>query len=247
MKYKRILLKLSGEGLMGNKSFGLDENMLNEIAGEIKLVHEAGVQIALVIGGGNIFRGLSGAAGGMDRVRADHMGMLATVINSLAMQDALQRAGVPARVVSGVMMPTICEPYVQPRVKKKLNEGNVIIFAAGTGNPFFTTGNPFFSTDTAAALRAAEMGCEAIFKATQVDGVYSADPKKDKNAVRFEKVSYDEVLVKNLKVMDASAIALARDNNISIVVFSMHGKKALYRALAGEGAFTVITDAEQEK
>ena len=238
---------MSGEGLMGNKSFGLDENMLNEIAGEIKLVHEAGVQIALVIGGGNIFRGLSGAAGGMDRVRADHMGMLATVINSLAMQDALQRAGVPARVVSGVMMPTICEPYVQPRVKKKLNEGNVIIFAAGTGNPFFTTGNPFFSTDTAAALRAAEMGCEAIFKATQVDGVYSADPKKDKNAVRFEKVSYDEVLVKNLKVMDASAIALARDNNISIVVFSMHGKKALYRALAGEGAFTVITDAEQEK
>lgn len=240
MKYKRILLKLSGEGLMGNKSFGLDENMLNEIAGEIKLVHDAGVQIALVIGGGNIFRGLSGAAGGMDRVRADHMGMLATVINSLAMQDALQRAGVPARVVSGVMMPTICEPYVQPRVKKKLNEGNVIIFAAGTGNPFFTT-------DTGAALRAAEMGCEAIFKATQVDGVYSADPKKDKNAVRFEKVSYDEVLVKNLKVMDASAIALARDNNISIVVFSMHGKKALYRALAGEGAFTVITNAEQEK
>ncbi len=235
MKYKRILLKLSGEGLMGDKSFGLDENMLSRIAREIKLVHDAGVQIALVIGGGNIFRGLSGAAGGMDRVRADHMGMLATVINSLAMQDALQRAGVPARVVSGVMMPTICEPYVQPRVKKKLEEGSVIIFAAGTGNPFFTT-------DTGAALRAAEMGCEAIFKATQVDGVYSADPKKDKNAVRYEKVSYDEVLVKNLKVMDASAIALARDNNISVVVFSMHEEKALYRTLAGEGAFTVITN-----
>ena len=237
MKYKRILLKLSGEGLMGDKSFGLDENMLASIAREIKAVHDAGVQIAVVIGGGNIFRGLSGAAGGMDRVRADHMGMLATVINSLAMQDALERIGVPARVVSGVMMPTICEPYVQPRVKKKLADGSVIIFAAGTGNPFFTT-------DTGAALRAAEMGCEAIFKATQVDGVYSADPKKDKNAVRFEKVTYDEVLVKNLKVMDASAVALARDNNISIVVFSMHEKKALYRALAGEGAFTVITDTE---
>ena len=237
MKYKRILLKLSGEGLMGDKSFGLDEKMLASIAQEIKMVHDAGVQMAIVIGGGNIFRGLSGAAGGMDRVRADHMGMLATVINSLAMQDALERIGVPARVVSGVMMPTICEPYVQPRVKKKLTDGSVIIFAAGTGNPFFTT-------DTGAALRAAEMGCEAIFKATQVDGVYSADPKKDKNAVRFEKVSYDEVLIKNLKVMDASAVALARDNNISIVVFSMHEKKALYRALAGEGAFTVITDAE---
>ena len=237
MKYKRILLKLSGEGLIGDKSFGLDENMLASIAQEIKMVHDAGVQMAIVIGGGTIFRGLSGAAGGMDRVRADHMGMLATVINSLAMQDALERIGVPARVVSGVMMPTICEPYVQPRVKKKLTDGSVIIFAAGTGNPFFTT-------DTGAALRAAEMGCEAIFKATQVDGVYSADPKKDKNAVRFEKVSYDEVLIKNLKVMDASAVALARDNNISIVVFSMHEKKALYRALAGEGAFTVITDAE---
>jgi len=237
MKYKRILLKLSGEGLMGDKSFGLDEKMLASLAQEIKMVHDAGVQIAVVIGGGNIFRGLSGAAGGMDRVRADHMGMLATVINSLALQDALERTGVSARVVSGVMMPTICEPYVQPRVKKKLIDGSVIIFAAGTGNPFFTT-------DTGAALRAAEMGCEAIFKATQVDGVYSADPKKDKNAVRFEKVSYDEVLVKQLKVMDAAAVALARDNNISIVVFSMHEKKALYRALAGEGAFTVITDAE---
>ena len=232
VKYKRVLLKLSGEGLMGEKSFGLDEAKLSEMAQEIKQVHDAGVQLAIVIGGGNIFRGLKGAAGGMDRVRADHMGMLATVINSLAMQDALQRAGVPARVVSGVVMPTICEPYVQPRVKKKLEEGNVVIFDAGTGNPFFTTG---------AALRAAEMGCEAIFKATQVDGVYSADPKTDKNAVRFEKVGYDEVLVKNLKVMDASAIALARDNNISIVVFSMHEPGALMRVLAGQGAFTEIT------
>ena len=234
VKYKRVLLKLSGEGLMGEKSFGLDESKLSEMAREIKQVHDAGIQLAVVIGGGNIFRGLKGAAGGMDRVSADHMGMLATIINSLAMQDALLRIGVPTRVVSGVVMPTICEPYIQPKAKSHLQNGDVIIFAAGTGNPFFTT-------DTGAALRAAEMGCEAIFKATQVDGVYSADPKKDKNAVRFEKVSYDEVLVKNLKVMDASAIALARDNNISIVVFSMHEPGALMRVLAGQGAFTEIT------
>ena len=237
MKYKRILLKWSGEGLMGNKGFGLDEQKLLETAEEIKLVHQAGVRMALVIGGGNIFRGLSGAATGMDRVRADYMGMLATVINSLAMQDALQRIGVPARIVSGVMMPTICEPYIQPKIKEKFENGEVIIFSAGTGSPFFTT-------DTGAALRAAEMGCEAILKATQVDGVYSADPKKDKNAVRFEKVSYDEILVKNLKVMDASAIALARDNNISIVVFSMHEKEALYRTLEGKGDFTIVTNNE---
>lgn len=234
VKYKRVLLKLSGEGLMGEKSFGLDEAKLSEMAQEIKQVHDAGVQLAIVIGGGNIFRGLKGAAGGMDRVSADHMGMLATIINSLAMQDALLRIGVPTRVVSGVVMPTICEPYIQPKAKSHLQNGDVIIFAAGTGNPFFTT-------DTGAALRAAEMGCEAIFKATQVDGVYSADPKTDKNAVRFEKVGYDEVLVKNLKVMDASAIALARDNNISIVVFSMHEPGALMRVLAGQGAFTEIT------
>ena len=234
VKYKRVLLKLSGEGLMGEKSFGLDESKLSEMAREIKQVHDAGIQLAVVIGGGNIFRGLKGAAGGMDRVSADHMGMLATIINSLAMQDALLRIRVPTRVVSGVVMPTICEPYIQPKAKSHLQNGDVIIFAAGTGNPFFTT-------DTGAALRAAEMGCEAIFKATQVDGVYSADPKKDKNAVRFEKVSYDEVLVKNLKVMDASAIALARDNNISIVVFSMHEQGALMRAMAGQGAFTEIT------
>ena len=233
MKYKRILLKLSGEGLMGNKSFGLDENMLNEIAGEIKLVHEAGVQIALVIGGGNIFRGLSGAAGGMDRVRADHMGMLATVINSLAMQDALQRAGVPARVVSGVMMPTICEPYVQPRVKKKLNEGNVIIFAAGTGNPFFTT-------DTGAALRASEMQCDVILKATQVDGVYDSDPKTNPRAKKFEAVSFDEVITRQLKVMDTAAVALARENNIPIVVFSQHAPDYLAQVVSGKGSFTII-------
>lgn len=233
-KYKRILLKLSGEGLMGDKNFGLDEGMMGKIALEIKAAREEGVEVALVIGGGNIFRGLAGAAGGMDRVNADYMGMLATVINSLAMQDALIRSGVPARVVSGVSMPTVCEPYIQRRAKRHLEKGDVVIFAAGTGNPFFTT-------DTGAALRAAEMGCEAIFKATQVDGVYSADPKKDKNAVRYEKVGYDEVLVKNLKVMDAAAIALARENRLSIIVFSMHEQGALHRALNGEGAFTRIS------
>lgn len=233
-EYKRILLKLSGEGLMGDKKFGLDENKLHEIALEVKAARDEDVQIALVIGGGNIFRGLAGAANGMDRVNGDHMGMLATIINSLAMQDALDRVGVPARVVSGVAMPTICEPYIQRKAKKCMERGDVVIFAAGTGNPFFTT-------DTGAALRAAEMGCEAIFKATQVDGVYSADPRKDKNAVRFEKVSYDEVLVKNLKVMDATAIALARENGISIVVFSMHEKGALSRVLNGDGAFTRIS------
>lgn len=233
-KFRRVLLKISGEALAGDQKTGLNFNVIGQVCDVIKTCTELGVQVGVVIGGGNFWRGVKNGEGKMARSRADHMGMLATVINSLAMQDALQRAGVPARVVSGVVMPTICEPYVQPRVKKKLEEGNVVIFAAGTGNPFFTT-------DTGAALRAAEMGCEAIFKATQVDGVYSADPKTDKNAVRFEKVGYDEVLVKNLKVMDASAIALARDNNISIVVFSMHEPGALMRVLAGQGAFTEIT------
>ena len=235
MKYKRILLKLSGEGLMGDKSFGLDENKLFSIAEEIKTVHKKGLQIALVIGGGNIFRGLSGAAKGMDRVSGDHMGMLATVINSLAMQDALNRVGVPARVVSGVTMPTICESYIHRKAKSNLESGDVVIFAAGTGNPYFTT-------ETGAALRAAEMQCGAILKATQVDGVYTADPKKDKNAVRLEKVSYDEVLTKNLKVMDATAIALAKENSIAIIVFSMHEKGALERVLDEKGAFTCISD-----
>lgn len=233
--YKRILLKLSGEGLADEKGFGLDEKVMSEIAREIKDIHDAGVQIALVIGGGNIFRGLSGAASGMDRVTGDYMGMLATVINALAMQDALSRAGVPAKVFSGVSMPTVCEPYIYRKAKDSLEKGFVVLFAGGTGNPFFTT-------DTGAALRAAEMSCEAILKATQVDGVYSADPKKDKNAVRFEKVSYDEVLQRNLKVMDAAAIAMARDNKIDVVVFSMHEKGALRRVLGARGAYTVISE-----
>lgn len=234
-QYKRILLKLSGEGLAGDKEFGIDESVLTQIAAEIKEIHEKGIQIALVIGGGNIFRGLPGASKGMDRVTGDHMGMLATVINALAMQDALARAGVPARVFSGVSMPTVCEPYIYRKAKGALEKGTVVLFAGGTGNPFFTT-------DTGATLRAAEMSCEAVLKASQVDGVYSADPKKDKNAVRFEKVSYDEVLRKNLKVMDAAAIAMARDNKIDVVVFSMHTKGALLRVLNACGNYTVISE-----
>ena len=236
-QYKRILLKLSGEGLTGQKGYGLDEGIMADVAREIKKVHEKGVELALVIGGGNIFRGLSGAAKGMDRVTGDYMGMLATVINALAMQDALTRAGVKSKVFSGVAMPTVCEPYICRKVRSALEKGFVVLCAGGTGNPFFTT-------DTGATLRAAELNCQAVFKATQVDGVYTADPKKDKNAVRFEKVSYDEVLQKNLKVMDAAAIAMARDNDLDVVVFSMHAKGALYDVLSGKGAFTRITAKE---
>lgn len=235
--FKRILLKLSGEGLMGDKPFGLDEDMLHNTALEIKKAYDKGLEIGIVIGGGNIFRGLKGAAGGMDRVQGDHMGMLATVINSLAVQDALKRVGVPALVFSAVSMPQICETFNQSKAIKAMDDKNVVIFAAGTGNPYFTT-------DTGAALRAVEMKCDAIFKATQVDGVYSADPKKDKNAIRFDKVSFDEVLIKKLNVMDATAIALARENKISIVVFSMHEPGALAKVMDGDGVYTEITDKQ---
>lgn len=237
-QYKRILLKLSGEGLSGEKAYGLDENKMTSVANEIKKAYESGVQLALVIGGGNIFRGLSGAAKGMDRVTGDYMGMLATVINALAMQDALTRVGVPSKVFSGISMPTVCEPYICCKARAAMEKGFVVLCAGGTGNPFFTT-------DTGATLRAAELNCQAVFKATQVDGVYSADPKKDKNAVRFEKVSYDEVLQKNLKVMDAAAIAMARDNGLDVVVFSMHEQGALHDVLLNKGAFTRITNEEE--
>ncbi|MCQ2965326.1 MAG: UMP kinase [Alphaproteobacteria bacterium] len=236
--FKRILLKLSGEGLMGNKPFGLDEEILKNTAIEIKKAYDKGFEICIVIGGGNIFRGLSGAAGGMDRVKGDHMGMLATVINSLAMQDSLNRIGVPAVVFSALSMPQICETFVQEKAIKAIQDKKVVIFSAGTGNPYFTT-------DTGAALRAVEMKCDAIFKATQVDGVYSSDPKKDKNAIRFDKVSFDEVLIKKLKVMDATAIALARENNLSIVVFSMHEKGALANVMDGKGIYTEITNSKE--
>jgi len=235
LPFNRILLKLSGEGLMGKKEFGLDTDYVDQIAGEIKKVHDLGTQICLVIGGGNIFRGLSDAAAGIDRTSADHMGMLATVMNALAMQSALERQGVQTRVQSAIPMQTVCEPYIRRRAIRHMEKGRVVIFAAGTGNPFFTT-------DSGAALRAVEMNCDAILKGTQVDGVYTADPKKDPNAERYDTLSYREVLTKDLKVMDATAIALARDNNLPIVVFSMHESSSLANVIQKKGLFTVIQD-----
>jgi len=233
-KFRRILLKLSGEGLMGQQEYGLDESVVTRLAAELKDIHDAGVEICVVIGGGNIFRGVTGATRGMDRATADHMGMLATVINALAVQDALERSGVPSRVLSAIPMATVCEPYIRRRAVRHMEKGRVVIFAAGTGNPFFTT-------DTAAALRAAEMNCDALMKATQVDGVYSADPKKDPDAVRYERLTFTEVLIKGLNVMDASAIALARENNIPILVFSLHEERSLRRVLSGEQQlYTII-------
>ena len=233
-KFKRILLKLSGEGLMGNKDFGMDEDTLARIADEITAIQRKGVEVCIVVGGGNIFRGMTGAANGMERASADYMGMLATVINALAMQDALERRGTHTRVLSAIAMPTICESYIRRRAVRHLEKKRVIIFAPGTGNPFFTT-------DTAAALRAVEMGCDALLKATQVDGVYTADPKKDKTATRYEKLSYNEVITHELKVMDTSAIALARENNLPILVFSLHNAGALEQVVDGFGRFTEIT------
>lgn len=232
--FRRILLKLSGEGLMGEQDYGLDERVVERLATEVKDVHDLGVEICVVIGGGNIFRGVTGATRGMDRATADHMGMLATVINALAVQDALERKGLPTRVMSAIPMATVCEPYIRRRAVRHMEKGRVVIFAAGTGNPFFTT-------DTAAALRAAEMNCDALMKATQVDGVYSADPKRFPDAVRYDRLSFTEVLVRGLNVMDASAIALARENNIPILVFSLHEERSLRRVLTGEQQlYTII-------
>jgi len=234
-KYRRVLLKVSGEALMGSQSYGIDVSTVERIASDIKEAADVGAQICLVIGGGNIFRGLSGAAEGIDRATADYMGMLATIMNALAMQAALERAGLPTRVQSAIPMMSICEPYIRRRAIRHMEKGRVVIFAAGTGNPFFTT-------DTAAALRAAEMSCDAMFKATQVDGVYSADPKRVRNAERYEFLSYHEVLSRDLKVMDASAISLSRENGIPIVVFSIHEKGNLSAILRGEGRCTVIAE-----
>lgn len=232
--FRRILLKLSGEGLMGEQEFGLDERVVERLANDIKDIHDMGVEICVVIGGGNIFRGVTGATRGMDRATADHMGMLATVINALAVQDALERKGLPTRVLSAIPMATVCEPYIRRRAIRHMEKGRVVIFAAGTGNPFFTT-------DTAAALRAAEMNCDALMKATQVDGVYSADPKRYPDAVRYERLTFTDVLVRGLNVMDASAIALARENNIPILVFSLHEERSLRRVLSGEQQlYTII-------
>jgi len=234
-KYRRVLLKLSGEALMGDQSYGLDPKIIGRIAQEVKSVAQLGVQIAIVIGGGNIFRGLKGAAQGMERATADYMGMLATVINSLAVQSALERHGVVTRVLSAISMQAVCEPYIRRRAIRHMEKGRVVIFAAGTGNPFFTT-------DTAAALRASEMECNALLKATKVDGVYSADPHQDRSATRYDRLSYLDVLARDLQVMDAAAISLARENGIPILVFSIQNDGGFADVVKGEGRFTIITE-----
>jgi uridylate kinase len=233
--YKRVLLKVSGEALMGRREYGLDNETVAAIAADVKAVTEMGVQICLVIGGGNIFRGVSAAATGMDRAQADYIGMLATVMNALAMQNALEQRGVPVRVQSAIPMASVCEPYIRRRAVRHMEKGRVVIFAAGTGNPFFTT-------DTAAALRAAEMGCDALLKGTQVDGVYAADPRKDPRAERYDELSYLEVLARDLAVMDAAAISLARENALPILVFNIHAPGSFAAVMRGEGKFTRIVE-----
>ncbi|QPC99696.1 MULTISPECIES: UMP kinase [Qipengyuania] len=230
---KRVLLKLSGEVLMGDQQFGIDPAFVMELAKEVKAAKDTGLEICLVIGGGNIFRGMAGAAQGMDRAQADYMGMLATVMNALAMQNALEQLGVQTRVQSALQMDQVCEPVIRRRAERHLEKGRVVIFAAGVGAPYFTT-------DSGAALRAAEMKCDALLKGTSVDGVYDSDPKKNSEAKRFETVTYSKVLADDLKVMDASAVALCRDNNIPIVVFSIREKGNLARVIAGEGTQTVV-------
>jgi uridylate kinase len=230
---KRVLLKLSGEVLMGDQQFGIDPATVASLAREVKAAKDSGLDICLVIGGGNIFRGMAGAAQGMDRAQADYMGMLATVMNALAMQNALEQIGVETRVQSAIQMDEVCEPVIRRRAERHLEKGRIVIFAAGVGSPYFTT-------DSGAALRAAEMKCDALLKGTSVDGVYDADPKKNPTAKRFETVSYDTVLADNLKVMDASAVALCRDNAIPIVIFSIRESGNLARVLAGEGVQTIV-------
>lgn len=233
VQFKRVLLKISGEALMGDQGYGLHPPTVERIAAEVKTVHDLGAEICMVIGGGNIFRGLQGSAQGMERTTADYMGMLATVMNALAMQSSLEEQGVHTRVVSAIPMDQVCEPYIRRRAVRHLEKKRVVIFAAGTGNPYFTT-------DTAATLRASEMACEAIFKGTQVDGIYDKDPKKHRDAVRYASVTYDEVLQKRLKVMDASAIALARDNNLPIIVFSLDEPGGFKGILSGNGTYTKV-------
>ncbi len=232
-QYKRVLLKISGEALMGDQQFGLHPPTVERIAREIKKVHDTGVEICLVIGGGNIFRGLQGSAQGMERTTADYMGMLGTVMNALGMQGALEALKIHTRVISAIPMDQVCEPYIRRRAVRHLEKKRVCIFAAGTGNPYFTT-------DTAATLRASEMKCEAVIKGTQVDGIYDCDPKTNPDAKHYARVSYDTVLQKNLKVMDASAIALARDNRLPIIVFSLNAPGGFLGILNGQGTFTVV-------
>jgi len=233
--YSRVMLKISGEALMGDQGFGLHPPTVERIAREVKSVHDLGVEICMVIGGGNIFRGLQGSAQGMERTTADYMGMLATVMNALAMQSALESMGVFTRVISAITMNEVAEPYIRRRAVRHLEKKRVCIFAAGTGNPYFTT-------DTAATLRANEMNCEAIFKGTKVDGVYDKDPKKHADAKRYETVTYDEVLAQHLGVMDASAIALARENHLPIIVFSLDEPGGFKGILSGRGTYTSVGD-----
>jgi len=232
-KYKRVLLKISGEALMGSKAYGIDTEVVKRFAGEIKAAHEKGLEIALVIGAGNIFRGLSSAASGIQRSTADHMGMLATVMNALAMQSALEEIGVHTRVQSAIPMQTVCEPYIRRKAARHMEKRRIVIFAAGTGNPYFTT-------DTAAALRAAEMECDALLKGTQVDGVYDSDPKTNPDAKRYDTLSYHKVLADDLRVMDASAVTLMRENNIPIIVFSLADQGGFDSVMAGKGVCTII-------
>lgn len=233
MKYKRILLKLSGEALMGAKGFGIDQQRLKEYAEEIKAVHEAGCEVAIVIGGGNIFRGIQAEKGGMDRVHGDYMGMLATVINSMAIQAALEGMGVQTRLQSAIKMEQICEPYIRRIAVRHLEKGRVVIFGAGTGNPYFTT-------DTAATLRAIEIEANVILKGTRVDGIYTADPEKDKNAVKFEKIKFEEVYEKGLEVMDMTAFTLCKENNLPIIVFDMNKKGNLMNVIKGDKVGTLV-------
>ena len=233
--YKRIMLKMSGEVLMGEGEFGLDPQTVNRVAQDIKQVVDSGVEVCVVVGAGNIFRGVSGAAEGMDRTTADYMGMLGIVINALALQNALEHIDVQTRVQSAIRMDAICEPYIRRPAMRHMEKGRVVIFAAGTGNPYFTT-------DTAGALRATEMDCDAIFKGTKVDGVYSADPSKDSSAEHYPHITFIDVLTRDLKVMDATAIALARENNIPIVVFSIREKGNFAKVVSSDGKFTIVTN-----
>ena len=234
-RYRRILLKVSGEALMGQGQFGVDIDVIDRIARDVKEAHDAGTEICMVVGGGNIFRGLAGSAKGIDRSTADYMGMLATVMNALALQAGMERVGLSCRVQSAIAMNNVCEPYIRRRAIRHMEKNRIVIFGAGTGNPFFTT-------DTAAALRAAEMGCDALLKATQVDGVYSADPKKVPDAKRYDSLSYHEVLAQNLQVMDAAAISLSRENRIPILVFALGEPGGLAKVLRGEGRATIIEE-----
>lgn len=234
LAFNRVLLKVSGEVLMGSQPYGIELETVGRVADEVKACADAGCQMALVIGGGNIFRGIAGAAKGMDRVSADHMGIMATVMNALAMQGVLQSKGVDARVLSAIAMPTVCETYSRAKAVHHLEQGRVVICAAGTGLPFFTT-------DTGAALRAAEMGCDALLKGTSVDGIYDADPKKVPTARRYDKITFTEILAKDLRIMDPAAIALARDNGIPVVVFSIRTPGAVFKAVKGDGLYTIVT------